>query len=217
MIKGIIFDLDGTVLSTLEDIQDSLNAVLERNGFSSRDYDQVRMGIGNGSRVLIRKSLPENTDEETIDRVAKEFVEEYVQHYNVKSRPYEGIKELLSKLQQKGIKMAINSNKPDRITQMIISESFPEISFVEVIGQKEGVPRKPDPITAEATIESMGLNKEEILYIGDSETDIKTARNAGLASVGCLWGFRDLKTLQESGAEHIVSRPEEILVFIGEE
>ncbi|MBR5755122.1 MAG: HAD family hydrolase [Erysipelotrichaceae bacterium] len=216
MIKGIIFDLDGTTLSTLEDIKNSLNTILERHGYPTKTYDEVRMLVGNGSRNLIRNAIPDGSDEELVADILKEYVEDYSINYHIETKPYEGIPELLKKLQEKGILMAINSNKPDRITKALIAESFPDIDFLEVTGQRDDLPRKPDPTQANKTVELMGLNKEEVLYIGDSETDIKTAKNAELKSVGCLWGFRDRQTLEDSGADHIVSCPEEIIELLGE-
>ncbi len=215
MIKGIVFDLDGTTLHTLDDIKNSLNKVLERNGYPAKTYDEVRKMVGNGSRNLIREALPVN-DDETIERILEEYIADYSVNYHITTRAYEGIPELLERLQERGILMAVNSNKPDMMTRALMKECFPDIRFTKIIGQRDDIPRKPDPASTNMIVEEMNLPKNEVLYIGDSETDVKTAKNAKLASVGCLWGFRDRKTLEEAGAEYIVERPEDILKLLGE-
>ncbi|MBR4460978.1 MAG: HAD family hydrolase [Erysipelotrichaceae bacterium] len=215
-IKGLILDLDGTTVSTLEDIQDSINQTLKQNGFPERSYEDVRMAVGNGSLNLIRKTAPEGLDEERIQELLKQYIVIYSNGYNIKSRAYDGVYDLLHELQEKGILLAVNSNKPDHLTKALITECFPGITFVEVMGDHKDRPKKPDPTGANQLAEIMRLNKEEILYVGDSETDIATAKNAGMKSIGCLWGFRDRETLTEAGADYIVSEPAEILKYLGE-
>lgn len=217
MIKGIIFDLDGTTISTLEDIRDALNRTLDKYGYPIKTLDEVRRTVGKGSLKLIKDSMMSDVPDDTIEQLLAEYIETYGKNFNVKSKPYEGIPELLKTLQSKGIMMAINSNKPDSITKMLIEESFPDISFIAVTGQQNDIPRKPDPTTANIIIDKMGLDKNEVLYVGDSETDIETAKNAHLVSIGCLWGFRDYETLEKSGADHIIAKPEQLLDYLGEE
>lgn len=214
MIKGIIFDLDGTTLSTLYDIQESVNIVLEHHGYKKQDYESVRLHIGKGSRNLIKESLPEDVSDETIDKLTKEYIEVYGKRYDVKTKPYEGIEELLNQLEEKNILLAVNSNKPDEYTKNLIKKHFPGNTFVDVIGAREGIPYKPDPYSANEIIKKMKLNKNEILYVGDSDSDVNTARNAGIKVVGCEWGFRDKKTLTEAGADIIISKPEELLNYL---
>ena len=216
MIKGVIFDLDGTTVSTLEDIQDSLNYVLTKYNYPLRNYDEVRLGVGNGSRNLIRSSLPENSEEKIIETILKEYIERYSNNYLIKSKAYQGINEVLQKLNSLDCLVAINSNKPDKITKAMIQKVFPDVDFIEIIGQIDGQPRKPDPFATNKIIEKMKLRKEEVIYVGDSETDIQTAKNADLKSIGCLWGFRDYETLTKAQADYIISKPEEILQIIGE-
>lgn len=214
MIKGIIFDLDGTTLSTLYDIQGSVNIVLKKHGYPERNYDEVRLAIGKGSRNLIKECLPLNTPDETIDSLLDEYIETYGHHYDVETKPYEGIQELLNELEAKGIILAINSNKPNEYTNNLIKSHYPGNKFIDIIGAREGIPYKPDPYSANEIVEKMGFNKNEVLYVGDSDSDVKTAKNAGLKCVGCLWGFRDLKTLTDAGADYIISKPKELLNYL---
>lgn len=214
MIKGIIFDLDGTTLSTLCDIQGSINLVLKNHNYPEKNYDEVRLAIGRGSRNLIKDSLPLNTKDEIIDTLLNEYIEIYGHHYDVETRPYEGIKELFNKLEEKGIVLAINSNKPDKYTKNLIKSHYPGNNFIAVIGAREGIPYKPDPYSANEIVEKMGFDKSEILYVGDSDNDVKTAKNAGLKCVGCLWGFRDIQTLTDAGADYIISKPKELLNYL---
>ena len=214
MIKGIIFDVDGTTLSTLCDIREALNITLENHKFELQSYEDVRLHIGRGSKNLIKDSLPQNVSKEVIDLIEKEYLGKYREHYNVKTKPYDGIKELLDELQNKDILLAINSNKPDEFTKNLMKYHFPGINFIAVIGSRIGIPNKPDPFSANEIVEKMGLDRNEILYVGDSDSDVKTAKNAGLKVVGCLWGFRDYKNLSEAGADIIISEPKELLNYL---
>ncbi len=211
MIKGIIFDVDGTTLDTLDDIYESFNRALELFHMPLQTKDQVRMGVGRGFKVLIDKCTPEGTDEKTKEEFLPVYSGIYAENYKNKTLPYKGIPELLKALHEKGIRLAINSNKGDAYVKGLIEKNFPDIPFTEVMGAREGIAHKPDPQGTDMIIDEMGLNKEEILYIGDSDVDIMTAKNAGVRSIGCLWGFRDEETLKNAGADIIVSRPEEIL------
>ena len=216
MIKGLILDLDGTTISTLEDIRDALNMTLHQNGFPEKSLEEVRKAIGNGSRKLIERSIPVRLEEERIQELLKQYVGIYSGNYNIKTRAYDGVYDLLKELRDKGVLLSVNSNKPDHLTKALIAECFPGIDFVGVFGDLQGRPRKPDPTIANQLVDVMGLKKEEVLYVGDSETDIETAINAGLKSIGCLWGFRDREILEEAGADYLVSKPAEILEYLGE-
>lgn len=216
MIKGIIFDLDGTTLNTLKDIHESFNKAFRKYGLEEKSLDEVRMGVGNGFRVLTKKLIPEDIKEETVEEIALCYQKTYTENYYKNTRPYEGVSELLSDLQKQGIQMAVNSNKSDVFVKDLIARNFPEIRFTEVCGSLDGVALKPDPEGVYRILKLMGLSKKEVLYVGDSETDMKTAKNAGLKSVGVLWGFRDYETLKENGADHIIERPEELLTILKE-
>lgn len=214
MIKGMIFDLDGTTLYTLNDLQLALNTTLRSYGQKEQTIEEVRIHIGRGARVLVSESLPKGFSEEQIDEILKAYNANYSKMLLTSTKPYEGIAELLKNLQDKGIKLAVNSNKNNNQTRTVISHYFPEIDFMAVFGSREGIPNKPDPYTANGIIEMMGLDKEEVIYVGDSEADIKTAHNAGIRAVGCLWGYRNKEVLESVSADFLVSKPEEILNLI---
>lgn len=214
MIKGIIFDLDGTTLSTLYDIQESVNIVLRNNGYKEKEYDEIRLAIGRGSRNLIKDCLPLNSEDKLIDKLLDEYIETYSHHYNVLTKPYDGIQELLDELEKRGIILAVNSNKPNEFTNNLIKQHYPGNNFIAIIGSRKGIPYKPDPYSANEIVNLMGFKKSEVLYVGDSDGDVNTAKNAGLKCVGCLWGFRDLKTLTDAGADYIISKPKELLNYL---
>ena len=217
MVKGMIFDLDGTTLYTLNDLYESFNKALKLFDMPAKTIDEIRMGVGSGLKVLVERCTPEDTDKETREEVGKVYGKIYSENYLNTSVPYEGIHELLKKLQEKGIKLAIDSNKGDREVNGLIAKNFPDIEFVEVMGERKGIVHKPDPQGPLMILDKMGLKKEEVVYVGDSDIDIFTAKNTGMRSIGCLWGFRDEKTLKEAGADFIAERPEEILEYVEEE
>ena len=216
MIKGVIFDLDGTTIYTIEDLGDSVNMALKEFGFPDKTYEEVTAVIGRGSKKLIEDVVPEGTSVKIQEKLLKRYIEIYKENLDVKSVAYEGMVELVRTLQEKGIKVAVNSNKPDDMTKKLIYKCYHDIDFVAVYGSRPDVPNKPDPATANEIADLMGLKNEEIMYIGDSDVDIKTAKNAHMVSCGCLWGYRDLQNLLNAGADHIVSKPEEILRCLNE-
>lgn len=212
--KGIIFDLDGTLLDTLTDLSNSVNDVLLANDFPTHSKDDYRKLIGKGFRDLITRSMPDNINEECIEKGLTQFLEIYDRDYMKETKPYDGIMELLINLQNLGIKLAVNSNKRNDYTNELIKKNFPDIHFIECFGERNDVPKKPDPTSAFELRNLMDLKSEEILYIGDSKTDIQTAKNANMDSIGVLWGFRDLKELLANGATYIVKAPEDILEIV---
>lgn len=212
--KGIIFDLDGTLLNTIEDIGDSMNGVLETFNLPIYSYEEYKKKIGGGFRKLTLNSFPEKIDEETIDKALDMLYKNYDRRYLNKTRPYESIDNLLNSLVEEGIKLGVNSNKKDEYTKNLIEKFFKTIPFVKVYGERNGIPNKPDPATALEIAQLMNLNPEEVLFIGDSNTDIVTAKNAHMDSVGVLWGFRNRKELCKYGASYIVSNCEEILYIV---
>ena len=216
MIKGVIFDLDGTTLYTLPDLHHSVNLTMEHFGFPLKTAEEVMAGVGNGFQKLINRIVPEGTTEEKKREVGIYYRDIYRENCCIETVPYEGMTEVLNTLQEKGIQLTINSNKSDNTTKLLISTCFPDIVFTEVMGAREGLPHKPDPTGALQILDLMGINKEEALYVGDSDTDMMTARNAGIKAVGCLWGYRDLKTLQEGGADVILNKPEELLEHLND-
>ena len=172
MIKGLILDLDGTTISTLEDIRDAVNATLRQNGYSEKSLDEVRMAVGNGSMKLIERTAPAGLSEEKLHEMLEQYVKIYTANYNIKTRAYDGVYDLLHELQEKGVQLAVNSNKPDHLTKALIAECFPGIEFVGVFGDRKDLPKKPDPTGANLLVEMMGLKKEEVLYVGDSRDEV---------------------------------------------
>lgn len=217
MIRGIIFDLDGTTIYTIEDLTDSVNLALKEFGFPSKSIAEVMAAIGRGSKKLIEDVTPEGTEKEIQEAVLKRYIEIYKENLDIKSKAYKGMPELLKTLKKKGLKLAVNSNKPDDMTKQLIRKCYPDIEFTAVYGSRADVPNKPDPYTANEIAGMMGLSNSEIMYIGDSDVDIKTAINAGMRSCGCLWGYRDIDNLKQTKAECLVERPEEILRYIDEQ
>lgn len=210
--KGVIFDLDGTVLNTIEDLSDSVNEVLLQYGHPTHNYDEYKLKIGRGFRNLLEVSFPADSwDEHVIDDALKMFLKFYDKKYMDKTAPYEGINQMLIALKNKNIKIAVNSNKRTDYTNNLIKKHFANIDFVDIIGERAGVPKKPNPISALEIADKMMLSPEEILYVGDSGTDMMTGKNAQMDTVGVLWGFRDHKELKENEATYIVDTASEIV------
>ena len=216
MIKACIFDLDGTLTNTLESMTYSVNLTLEEMGLSKITKDQCRLFVGNGARVLIEKSLKAagDTDASRIEEGMEIYGRIFDRNCTYHVTPYEGIPEMLKALKDKGIQLAVLSNKPDRQTVKVVKAIFGEELFDYAQGQKEGIRRKPEPDGVWYLMEQMHVSKEECLYIGDSEVDAATGRNAGLKTIGVLWGFRDRKTLETAGADDLIDRPDELLQFV---
>lgn len=215
-MKACIFDLDGTLTNTLESMTYSVNLTLEEMGLSKITKDQCRLFVGNGARVLMEKSLKAagDTDASRIEEGMEIYGRIFDRNCTYHVTPYEGIPEMLKALKDKGIHLAVLSNKPDRQTVKVVKAIFGEELFDYAQGQKEGIRRKPEPDGVWYLIEQMQVSKEECLYIGDSEVDAATGKNAGLKTIGVLWGFRDRKTLETAGADHLIERPEELLQFV---
>lgn len=215
-MKACIFDLDGTLTNTLESMTYSVNLTLEEMGLSKITKDQCRLFVGNGARVLMEKSLKAvgDTDASRIEEGMEIYGRIFDQNCTYHVTPYEGIPEMLKALKDKGIHLAVLSNKPDRQTVKVVKAIFGEELFDYAQGQKEGIRRKPEPDGVWYLMEQMHVSKEECLYIGDSEVDAATGRNAGLKTIGVLWGFRDRKTLETAGADDLIDRPDELLQFV---
>jgi phosphoglycolate phosphatase len=206
----VIFDLDGTILDTLADLTDSLNAALEKNGYPRRSLQEVRSFVGNGIRRLIERSVPQNASEERIAEVHQDFTQHYRQHCADKTQPYRGIPELLQKLRAEGCKLAVISNKADYAVQKLC-ETYFKGSFDIVSGERAGIPKKPAPDAVNDVLRRLKTDRERAVYVGDSDVDIETAKNAGIDYIIVDWGFRDAVFLREHGADVIVSTPDKIL------
>ena len=215
-MKACIFDLDGTLTNTLESMTYSVNLTLEEMGLSKITKDQCRLFVGNGARVLIEKSLKAagDTDASRIEEGMEIYGRIFDRNCTYHVTPYEGIPEMLKALKDKGIQLAVLSNKPDRQTVKVVKAIFGEELFDYAQGQKEGIRRKPEPDGVWYLMVQMHVSKEECLYIGDSEVDAATGRNAGLKTIGVLWGFRDRKTLETAEVDDLIDRPDELLQFV---
>lgn len=215
MKKLVIFDLDGTLINSIEDLGIATNYALEKNGYSSHPITAYPSFVGNGVRKLIERALPADVrTEQTIEKVRLDFKEYYDKHNIDHTVPYKGIPELLKALSDKGISLAIASNKYDAAAKYIISRIFPDVHFAAVEGQKEGIPVKPDPSIVFGILAATEVMKKDVLYVGDSGVDMETARRACVDSVGVDWGFRPVSELQAGLAGHIVSNPLDILDLI---
>lgn len=209
MIDTIIFDLDGTLLNTLEDLRDSVNFALEKQNFPLRTLSEIRSFVGNGIRLLMERSVPENTDEETFEICFNDFCEYYKEHMEDKTAPYEGVNDMLKAVKNAGFKTAIVTNKADFAAQDLCKRMFGE-NIDLVVGSVDGRPNKPAPDGAYYAIETLKSSKEKTIFVGDADTDILTAKNAGLPSIGVLWGFRDREIIEKEGAEYIAETVNEL-------
>ncbi|MBR4319114.1 MAG: HAD family hydrolase [Oscillospiraceae bacterium] len=211
--KLLIFDLDGTILDTLEDLYFSMNDALKKNGFPERSIDEIRQFVGNGIKKLNERAVPAGTSELQLNQVYQDFTEHYEKHCADHTKPYAGIPEVLQKFREMGLKTAVVSNKADYAVQILCNDYFPAL-FDAVAGEKKGIKRKPAPDAVQAVLNTLQIPKEQALYIGDSDVDIETARNAGIPCISVEWGFRDKAFLLEHGAQKLISQPEELLFLI---
>jgi phosphoglycolate phosphatase len=210
--EAILFDLDGTLLDTLEDLADAANRALVRNGFPVYPMNAYRHMVGDGVAVLMHRALPEDKRSEDIIRVCiQAFLEEYARTWNVKTKPYDGVTEMLDRLAAHGTKMAVLSNKPDEFTKRCVAEFLPEWNFNLVMGYNNSFPLKPDPASAGEIARCLNIPPSQFIYLGDTAIDMKTAVAAGMFPVGALWGFRTGNELLENGALALVKKPQEIL------
>ena len=209
MKKAIIFDLDGTLLNTLEDLTDSTNYALRTCGFPERTLEEVRRFVGNGIRKLIERAVPVHTDAENISECFTVFCEHYKQNMENKTAEYTGISDMLSTLYAAGYKMAIVTNKADFAAQVLCGKLFG--NYVKtVVGSVENRPNKPAPDGVFYALECLKSDVQNAVFVGDSDVDILTAKNASLPSIGVLWGFRDREVIEKAGAKYIVSTVSEL-------
>ncbi|HPD14814.1 MAG TPA: HAD family hydrolase [Planctomycetota bacterium] len=213
--RAVLFDLDGTLLDTLEDLADSTNAALMQLGFPPHPLDAYRYFVGDGVTNLILRTLPEaHRDEPTVARAVDLMRRIYGEHWADKTRPYPGIPELLDALAARGVKMAVLSNKPHESTLLCVARLLPRWRFDAVIGQSKAVPPKPDLAGVRTIIAQLGVPAEQFLYLGDTNTDMQTANAAGMFAVGALWGFRPADELREAGARAMIGKPADLLALL---
>lgn len=207
-----IFDLDGTLLDTIGDLSEACNNMLALRGLDSHTREEYRRMVGNGILRLVERALPEHLrTAEYVAEARRDFLAYYIDHIDCYSRPYDGICEVLHTLQDEGWTLAVASNKFDAGTKKLIGSFFPDIHFGAVYGNREGFPLKPDGALVELIIEECGALRETTYMIGDSGVDVEAAKNGGVRSVGCTWGFRAREELEERGADIIVNKPLELL------
>ncbi len=217
MKKLVIFDLDGTLINTIADLGACTNYALQKLGYPTHDIESYKFRVGNGINNLFRRALPEgeNTDENVL-RVRREFIPYYNAHNTDLSRPYPGMVSLLEELQAQGIHIAVASNKYQEATTKIIGELYPSIRFSAVLGQREGINIKPDPQIVFDILKIVGVDKTEVIYVGDSGVDMQTGYNAGVETCGVTWGFRPRSELEPFHPQHIVDSVEELRQIIME-
>ncbi len=216
MKKLAIFDLDGTLLNTIKDLGEAVNYALDRNGFHTHSVASYPYFVGNGVKRLIERALPEDARKKSsvVNTMLKDFKQYYNEHNTDRTKPYDGIPELLLELLDSGVQLAVASNKYQQATLKIINHFFPDIPWVAIQGQQEGVPVKPDPSIIFMILSQAKIAKQDTIYIGDSGIDMETARRACIDSIGVTWGFRPVKELKEYHANAIINRPQDIIPII---
>lgn len=212
MFKLVIFDLDGTLINSLEDLGTAINVSLEKMGLPTHSMDKFNYFVGNGIRKLCERAVGEHQDR--VDELYKLFGEYYGSHYAVYTKPYENVNQLLETLKDNNIKIAVASNKAENFVVQIVSELFPSIKFDSVKGQVDTRDKKPSPEIVFQIMQELGISKEQTVMVGDSNVDITTGKNAYIYTIGCLWGFRDYQELSQAGADSIVSNPLEIIDLV---
>ena len=211
-IKAVVFDLDGTLLNTLDDLMNALNAALSENGMPERSRTDVRRFVGNGLAKLVERAIPDGRANPLYEKTLADTRRFYAQKCRENTKPYDGIAELLAALQQKGLRLAVVSNKPDAQVKTLCGEFFPG-RIGAAIGQREGVPLKP---AADPVLEALRLldtSPADAVYVGDSDVDILTAKNAGIPCISVLWGFRDRPLLEDAGGKIFAASPAEMIHF----
>ena len=215
MFDSVIFDLDGTLLNTIDDICDSLNIALESQGFRTHNSEETKAFVGSGVKIMVERALGlQNYDEDTFEKVRATYMKEYALRQAIKTRPYEGTIDLLIELKKRGIKIGLLSNKPHQDTLRVVDFYFGLDKFDVVLGQREGIPVKPDPTALFELIDLLKTTKDKCIFVGDSDVDMMTANNGEIKKIGVLWGFRTIDVLKSKNADYIVSSADEILSII---
>ncbi len=213
--KAVVFDLDGTLVNSLEDLADSTNHALTEMGYDTHPLESFKYFVGNGVVMLGYRALPEHArDDETVRKCVEMSLEEYGRRWDKKTRPYDGMPELLNELVARGIKLAVLSNKGQEFTTKVVDKILADWKFEEVWGVSETVPPKPDPTGALNIAKAMGVKPEECLYLGDTSTDMETANGSGMYAIGALWGFRTAEELAANGAATLLSNPQDMIQIL---
>ncbi len=214
---AVVFDLDGTLLDSLADIAQAANTILASHSFPTHDVPAYRYFVGDGVRRLLQRIVPELHGDDTplIDQMIAEFTEHYRHSWNVRSRLYDGVPELLDGLMERDIAMAVLSNKPQEATRRCVDYFLPTYQFAAVLGQQEDRPPKPDPTGAREILQLLRVDPRACVYLGDSAVDMQTACGAAMVPVGAAWGFREIEELERAGASRIIHHPRELLELLG--
>jgi len=214
--KAAIFDLDGTLLDTIEDLTDCMNAALKTMGYPGRSVEECKLLVGEGLESFVERALPDSArpDPAAKARLANLMRQEYARRGVVKTKPYRGIPGLLDELVRRGLSLAVLSNKPHPSTEHVVRLLLPRWAFRAVVGARDGVARKPDPGSALEVARLLRAEPREIVYLGDSSTDMLTANAAGMYAVGVLWGFRSAEELKLNGARVLIAEPADLLAYL---
>lgn len=214
MVSLCIFDLDGTLINTIEDLADSTNYVLEQHGMKTFPTEQYYYFVGNGMVKLMERVTGLSPETGQFQQLYSEMLERYSQHSMDKTKPYHGMPETLTQLTQLGIECAVLSNKDDQFVKTLMERCFPKIQFAKLLGKRVEFPVKPDPASLRFLMESLKKTPQECIYIGDSDVDVMTAHNGGLQCIGAEWGFRGRQELMDAGADFLAENPIDILQFV---
>ncbi len=216
MIKAVLFDLDGTLVDSLTDLADGVNHAIAQRGFATHPVEAFKYFVGDGIPKMIERALPENCrDAATVDKIKKDFLEYYSQHYADNTYAYNGMPELVNTLKKQGYIIAVVTNKQQDMADEVVKSLYGNV-FDLIFGKREGIPAKPDPTAALMAMKQLGVKPEECVFIGDSGMDVATAVNSGAVPVGELWGFRDREELLKNGAKYIIEKPQQLLDIIEE-
>ncbi len=213
-IKAIIFDLDGTLVNSLEDIADSANQAITQRGAPSHAVEAYRYFVGDGLAMLMKRAMPDGSSQSALQESIEAFRSIYNNRWSNKTRPYSGIVDMLERIQQSGVNMAVLSNKPDNFTQKCVNLFFPKINFNAVAGKKDDTPSKPDPLSTLKMLAILKVDPAQSVFVGDSSVDIETGIRAGMHTIGVDWGFRTKTELEEAGADLVIGSPQELIHYV---
>ncbi len=211
---AVLFDLDGTLINSLHDLAESANEALKKHGFKTHPTDSYKKFVGNGVRNLIKNAAPDGIEDSVIDKILEDYRIIYDKNYANKTRAYNGIHEMLDRLQKARIKMGVCSNKPHKPTNEIVEKLLGSEYFDVIFGEREGIPRKPDPASLIEAAERLGVPPSQTIYVGDSGGDMESANRAGMLAAGVLWGFRGQEELIACGGKILLATPSELVDFI---
>lgn len=216
MIREILFDLDGTLINSIDDLADCANYILSIHGFETRPNEAYKLMVGDGMRKTLERALGGNADSKTVDMLLSEFTPYYEKHCHDRTVAFDGMKETVAELKKLGMKLCVITNKEQSAAETVLDIIYGKNTFDMIVGQSDAFPRKPQPHSSFYAMSETEVNSDECLFVGDSHVDMMTAENCGAVSVGALWGFRDSEELSKAGARFIIKTPEEIVKLVKE-